>query len=142
MVATDPAYLAARDLDPSTIDCVIANDTEGYRLDDPATATREYVENAFGSDPAVLAQASPTVQVEVNGAPGARFLVITRGSDRRRAVAAEFADLVNSAGGAAQLLDAGDLSHAEVNRVLGSPADPVVTPAVTDFVTGCLGAVD
>jgi acetyl esterase/lipase len=138
IVASDPKFLAERGLPPDTIDCVISNDTEGYRLDDPVTATREYVSNAFGTDPVVLAEASPSVQVERTGAPSASFLVITRGSERRREVATEFATLVNTAGGDAVVLDAGDLTHAEVNRVLGSPGETVVTPVVTDFVTRCL----
>ena len=138
IVGVDPTFLADRSLPTNTIDCVIANDTEGYRLDDAATATREYIENAFGTDPEVLAAASPSVQVERRGAPSAAFLVITRGSARRREVAGEFARLVNDAGGSAQLLDAGDLSHADVNRVLGSTDDQVVTPIVTEFVRQCL----
>lgn len=138
IVSADRSYMESRGLDASTIDCVIANDTEGYRLDDRDTAYPEAIENAFGTDPAVLASASPSVRIERDGAPSTRYLIVSRGSARRQQVANEFVDLVVRAGGDARLLIAGDYSHDEVNRKLGEPGETIVTPTVSEFLLGCL----
>ena len=137
IVSADPMYLASRDLAPDTIDCVVANDTEGYRLDDRNTAYPEAIENAFGTDPSVLADASPSVGIERHGSPSTRYLVVTRGSARRQEVASEFVELIEAAGGDARLIIAGGYSHSEVNRVLGEPGETIVTPPVSDFLTEC-----
>jgi acetyl esterase/lipase len=137
IVSADPSYLASRDLAPDTIDCVVANDTEGYRLEDRDTAYPEAIENAFGTDPSVLADASPSVGIERHGAPSTRYLVVTRGSARRQEVASEFVELIKEAGGDARLLIAGDYSHSEVNLALGEPGETIVTPPVSEFLTDC-----
>ena len=137
IVSADPMYLASRDLAPDTIDCVVANDTEGYRLEDRDTAYPEAIENAFGTDPSVLADASPSVGIERHGAPSTRYLVVTRGSARRQEVASEFVELIKEAGGDARLFIAGDYSHSEVNLALGEPGETIVTPPVSEFLTDC-----
>ena len=138
IVSADRSYMTARGLDDSTLDCVIANDTEGYRLQDRATAYPLAIENAFGTDPVVLADASPSERIERDGAPSTRYLVITRGSARRQEVASEFAELVVAAGGDARVLVAGDYSHEDVNRVLGEASESIITPTVSDFLRECL----
>ena len=138
IVSADRSYMTARGLDDTTLDCVIANDTEGYRLQDRATAYPIAIENAFGTDPVVLADASPSERIEREGAPSTRYLVITRGSARRREVATEFAELVVAAGGDARVLEAGDYSHEDVNRVLGEATESIITPTVSGFLRECL----
>lgn len=138
IVSADRSYMTARGLDDSTLDCVIANDTEGYRLQDRATAYPLAIENAFGTDPVVLADASPSERIERDGAPSTRYLVITRGSARRQEVASEFAELVVAAGGDARVLVAGGYSHEDVNRVLGQATETIITPTVSDFLRECL----
>ena len=97
IVTADHSYMTNRGLDDDTVDCVIANDTEGYRLQDRETAYPLAIQNAFGTDPDVLADASPSTRIEREGAPSTRYLVITRGSARRQEVASEFVDLVVAA---------------------------------------------
>lgn len=138
IVTADPSYVASRGLDADTIDCVIANDTEGYRLEDRDTAYPLAIQNAFGTDPEVLADASPSTRIERHGSPSTRYLIVTRGSARRREVAAEFVELVEASGGDARLLVAGDYSHEDVNRVLGEPGESIVTPPVSEFLRECL----
>ena len=138
IVSADRSYMTARGLDDTTLDCVIANDTEGYRLEDRATAYPLAIENAFGADPDVLADASPSTRIEREGAPTTRYLIITRGSARRQEVASEFAELVVAAGGDARVLVAGDYSHEDVNRVLGQATERIITPTVSDFLRECL----
>ncbi|MTA29219.1 MAG: alpha/beta hydrolase fold domain-containing protein, partial [Actinobacteria bacterium] len=60
IVTADRSYMTDRALDDDIVDCVIANDTEGYRLEDRATAYPLAIQNAFGTDPDVLADASPS----------------------------------------------------------------------------------
>lgn len=87
----------------------------------------------------MLAAASPSVQVERNGPPHARFLVGTRGSVQRVAQAQAFVDLINDEGGSAELLNANPYSHNQISSRLGSEGDALVTPVVGDFVTSCAG---
>jgi acetyl esterase/lipase len=138
IVSADRSYMTNRGLNDDTIDCVIANDTEGYRLEDRETAYPLAIVNAFGTDPAVLADASPSTRIEREGAPSTRYLIVTRGSERRQAVASEFVDLVVAAGGDARLLVAGDYSHEDVNRVLGESGETILTPGVSEFLRECL----
>jgi acetyl esterase/lipase len=135
IVGTDPALATFAGADPLGIDCVVALDVD-YDLAD--AAGQALIANAFGTDPEVLAAASPPIQVERNGAPSAPFLVVTRGGPQRIAKAQGFVDVINDSGGAGQLLDATGYSHAEVSSQLGASADTLVTPPVTDFVRSCL----
>lgn len=138
IVTADRSYMTNRGLDDDTVDCVIANDTEGYRLQDRETAYPLAIQNAFGTDPDVLADASPSTRIEREGAPSTRYLVITRGLARRQEVASEFVDLVVAAGGDARLFVAGDYSHEDVNRVLGEADETILTPTVSEFLRECL----
>lgn len=137
IVGTDPTLLTATGADPLGIDCVVALDVD-YDLDDAAGQALIAIAIAFGTDPDVLADASPPDQVERNGAPSAPFFVVTRGGAQRIAKAQGFVDVINEAGGSAKLLDATAYSHEEVSSQLGAPADTLVTPPVTDFVRACL----
>ena len=138
IVTADRSYMTDRALDDDIVDCVIANDTEGYRLEDRATAYPLAIQNAFGTDPDVLADASPSTRIEREGAPTTRYLIVTRGSARRQEVASEFVDLVVAAGGDARLFVAGDYSHEDVNRVLGEADETILTPTVSEFLRECL----
>jgi hypothetical protein len=120
--------------DPDLVDCVVALD---FSFDLATAPARALIANAFGSDPAVLADASPTVQIERNVPPGAAFLVGTRGRANRVAEAQDFVDLVNDRGGTAQLVDADPYSHDQINAQLGAPGETIITPAVTAFVESC-----
>jgi acetyl esterase/lipase len=135
IVGTDPSLLTGAGADPVGVDCVVALDVD-YDLAD--AAGQALIANAFGTDPDVLAAASPPIQVGRNGAPSASFFVVTRGGPPRIAKAQGFRDVINDSGGTAQLLDATGYSHAEVSSQLGAPADTLVTPPVTDFVRSCL----
>jgi hypothetical protein len=127
VAGTDPALLAANGADPGAPRCVVVLDA-GDLLH---AAT-------FGTDPGVLAGASPLVLVERNGAPSAEFLVVGRGRPVRVAAQRNLAEAITAAGGTATFLDANPLDHAGVAAAVGRGDDPVVTPAVRDVLTGCL----
>ena len=63
MLAVDPELLAAVGHDRGDVDCLVSLDTEGYdlveRMGTGGDITDEMVANAFGTDPAALAAASP-----------------------------------------------------------------------------------
>jgi acetyl esterase/lipase len=142
LVAVDERYLAAAGAPPDLIECTVALDTEGYDLTakltggDPSAAMAR---NAFGDDPAVLREASPSFQIE-SGERLPDFLVVTRGTDARQAIARSFVSTVEAAGGSAGLLVAPGYSHADVNQRLGEGGESLVTPAADRFLTGCLTA--
>jgi len=139
IVVVDPALLEAAGSSADTIACVVALDSASYDLAGSPAEESGLVPNAFGTDPEVVADASPQIQVERNGAPSAEFLVVTRGSDGRVAGAQRFVDALNGGGGTATLALARPYSHEEVSSELGDPDDDIVTPAVRDFLLGCLG---
>jgi acetyl esterase/lipase len=93
------------------------------------------IEQAFGTDPATLQDGSPLRQVTAS-APPPPMLVITRGSEARMQRAHEFAALVNTVS-EADVVEAGAVSHEEVNNQLGTPADAIATPVVADFLRSC-----
>jgi len=141
LVSVDPTYLANAGAPADLVDCTVSLDTEGYDLVqkvEGGEASAAMVHNAFGDDPGVLRAASPLHQITA-GERLPRFLVVTRGSPARRAVAASFQQALVDAGARSDIVVADGYSHADVSRKLGDPADTLVTPAVTDLVTSCTG---
>ena len=140
IVTVDPDLLRAVGHDRDEIDCLVSLDTEGYDLTRGGRGPTALVEHAFGSDPSVLAQASPTTVLREEGGPVAAALLVTRGLPRRQQQARDFATAVEGAGSTAQVVTATGYSHAEVNRVVGDPTDAVVGAPVEAFLGDCLGA--
>ena len=142
MLAVDPDLLAAVGHDRSDVDCLASLDTEGYDLVERVGAggdiTDAMVANAFGTDPAAQAAASPRQTLEKVGGPVADALIVTRGLPRRKAQATNFADTLRTAGGAVTVVDAEGYSHGDVSLKLGTADDSVVTPPVTTFLESCL----
>jgi len=137
IVGTDPTLLTTAGGDPGRISCVIPLD---FSFDLETAPARALIANAFGDDPAVLEDASPNIQIERNGAPGAKFLVGTRGGRTRVAEAQQFVDLINVSGGEAVLLDANPYSHDQISSQLGAPGEEIMTPVVSAFVRSCFAA--
>lgn len=139
-VLADPTYLAAHDRQRTDLACLVTLDAAAYDLTDPDPAIARMVATTFGDDPATLAQASPTLRLQAIGGPVPATLVVTRGAAYRVAEATRYADAVTAAGPhTAQLVDAADASHQDLNELLGAPGDQVVTPTVDAFLAGCLG---
>lgn len=135
-VATDERPLRRAGADLSTIRCAIPVDS-AYDVVTEAGADRQIYLQAFGDDPAVWADASPLSHV----APGTGippFLLVTRGRDAWTAKAERLADALRGAGVPTTVVDAGAaVSHEDVNQMIGTPGDAVVTPAILDFVQRC-----
>jgi arylformamidase len=135
-VATNPRHLATVGRKRSGVSCVVALDTEGYDVEAAAGRGSQVYLEAFGGDPAVWADASPLRHLEADVGI-ADTLVVTRGTPARRATAQRFVDGLDAVGVPTRLVDAGGLDHAQVNRVVGTDGDEVVTPAIAEFLEGC-----
>jgi arylformamidase len=140
LAATDPNLLGAvRD----DVRCVVPLDIEALDIPTHMASTfgdarsREVYENAFGTDPAVWAAASPITWLTSERAVPAFFLVL-RGTPWRRALVQGFADRLTAVGGHATVVDAGQYDHEGVNRAIGRADDPAITPALAPFLDACL----
>jgi acetyl esterase/lipase len=138
-VATDPTYLDAHGLGLDALRCVGVLDTEGYDVAATARTGNAIYRAAFGDDPATWAAASPIEHV-IPGSGIPRFLVVERGTPRRRRAAEAFVTRLRDVGVPVTVVDAGSLTHAEVNSEVGRRGDAVVTPPVETFLAECLAA--
>lgn len=134
VAGTDPDLLTRNGADPAAVRCVVVLDSASYTLsaDNPLHA------NAFGTDPEVLAGASPLTLVERNGAPGAEFLVVAQGRALRLATQRTLADAITAGDGTANFVDANPYDHIGVSAAVGDPTDTIVTPAIRDLLVPCL----
>lgn len=138
-VAVDPTYLGAHDLDPSAIACSAPLDTEGFDvtsvIEGGGQAAQLY-QAVFGTDPARWTVLSPLSHV--GEAPVPDLFLVTRGSPDRRSQVDAFAAAADEAGGEVTVVDLSSYNHADVNRQIGDPDDDELTPALQEFLTGCL----
>jgi acetyl esterase/lipase len=141
LVGLDPRFVEDAGGEIDSIRCVVPNDSEGYdipaRLALGVPRLTALLENAFGADPDVLADASPINHVDDRKKPP-DFFIISRGGPRRVGVAQSFADTIEGADGKADVLDATPYTHMDVNVRLGEPEETVVTPPVVNFTKKCL----
>ena len=138
LVGTDDSFLAATGGGLDDLGCVVSLDTT-YSVTAQVAGggpAETMFRNAFGDDPDVWRAASPLVTAAEGGAPP--FLVVTQGNRARVAGSEAFARALRDAGGTAEVLDASPYDHAEVNRLIGTAGDDVVTPVLEPFVADCL----
>jgi acetyl esterase/lipase len=138
-VGTDPRLLGAHGLGLDTLRCAGALDTEGYDVAVQARAGNAIYREAFGDDPAVWADASPINHVTA-GAGIPRFLVVERGTPRRRQAAEEFGARLRGAGVPVTMVDGRSLSHADVNAAVGRAGDAIITPPLEAFLVECFAS--
>lgn len=141
-IGADVRHLRRAGASPRALRCVMVNDSEGFDLPRlfarrKSGFMRETYEGAFGSDEAVLRDASPIHHVgEHPDLP--HFLLITRGSEERKAQVTAFAREVRAAGGTAFIVDADPRDHLAIDRGLGAPGDDL-GPTTVRFYRRCLG---
>jgi len=133
-LTAEPSFLAGHDLDPAWLDCVVLLDSEGYEVSTMAAANELY-RNAFGDDPAVWVDASPSEHVGEGPLP-AEILIVTRGRAERVARAQSFADQLTAAGADARVVDVSPLSHADVNNFIGA-GDNVMSALMIEELATC-----
>jgi acetyl esterase/lipase len=135
-VATDSTFLGAHGLGLEVLRCAGALDTEGYDVAAIASTGNPIYGAAFGDDPATWTDASPIEHARAGtGIP--RFLLVERGTPRRRRAADAFAARLRDAGVPVTVVDAGSLSHAEVSSSIGVAGDAVVTAPLATFLAEC-----
>ena len=118
--------------------CVVSLDSAAYEVSEDDVRSKGLFESAFGTDPVVLADASPTVQAVEHAGDMPEFIIVTRGTETRTAEAEAFAEALEAAGSSAELIHAGGYSHEEVNTAVGDGGEDVVTPPVRRFLESCL----
>jgi len=138
IVSTSPTLLAGAGLSPIDIACTISADTAAYDLTAPQPLVQPLIKAAFGTDPAVLSDASPLHQVRSHPMSSTDTLVLTRGRRPRVGSAEQYAAAIRGAGGSAQVLDVSPYSHAQVNARFGAPGETVETPTIETFLRTCL----
>ncbi len=139
LVSTDTSFLQQAGVDPGVVRCTASLDTEYDVVDavDQGGSLERLYRNALGDDPATWQAGSP-IGHTAPGAPRPSFLVVTRGAARRVAGSQRFVDALRDGGTTADLLDAGPLTHEEVNAAVGRPGDAVVTPPLLAFFQRCV----
>jgi acetyl esterase/lipase len=141
LVATDGRHLEKAGKSLDLIKGVIALDTQAY--DVPSLVQRPsssalYV-NAFGKNVETQRDASPIHHVARDkGIPA--FLICyssgmtARVNPNRSAAAKAFAAVLKEAGVAAEVVDASDRNHGQINQRFGDPADEKVTGKAMAFI--------
>ena len=115
-------------------------DGEGYDVTAGATTSppewQPTYTTAFGTDPAVWADASPINHVAAGkGIPA--FFIAARGIDWRVEQHLAFIAALDQAGVPVTVLDSRELEHADLTTLVGAPEDTIVTPALMEFLDGC-----
>ena len=139
LVASNPRFLNEVKFPFSSLKGVIANDTGSYDLTTPQGGdNKALIENAFGTNPWILRDASPLLQVKSGqGAPA--FLVFVQGGQSRIDEARAFHD----ASRRADPLQPGDqfepvrlpgYDHNGMNAAVGRPGERVITPVIETFL--------
>jgi len=139
-ISTDEKYLGRHGLPLSTIRCAGSMDGEGYDVVAGASSTNAFAagtyQNAFGTDSALWAEASPIRHVAAGkGIP--KFFIAARGAEWRMEQHNAFIAALDAADVVTTVLDVTTLEHADLTTQIGRPDDTLVTPALMDFLGGC-----
>ena len=137
-LGTNPDLLDEFAMSRDDLRCVVSLDSAAYEVSEDDVRSKGLFESAFGTDPVVLADASPTVQAVEHAGDMPEFIIVTRGTETRTAEAEAFAEALEAAGSSAELIHAGGYSHEEVNTAVGDGGEDVVTPPVRRFLESCL----
>lgn len=141
LVATDERPLKAAGKDLSILRGVVPLDTKAYDLVE-LTKTRgpDFYQRVFGDDAEVLQDASPAHHVAAGKSIPPFLICYSRGmgalTDPQRAACAHaFARRLKDAGVKAEVVDASDRNHGEINAWFGRSDDRVTKRARAFFAT-------
>jgi acetyl esterase/lipase len=136
-VGVDPTHLEAHELGLDAIGCTAAVDTAAYDLTASGGDPAAMFAAVFGPDRSTWAERSVINRITPDAGTGA-VLIVERGTPARRDIAHRFASALRDAGVAVTQVDAGGLTHTQVNRQIGRADDVVVSPTLTTFFATCL----
>lgn len=135
LVGTNPKYLGAHNRSLRSLSWVGSFDTEGYDIPQRVVnmggiSKDDLIKEAFGSDPAVWAAASPINNV--NGSPlqPPPFLMAKRGDAGRQAIVDAFAAKLQGVDVEVTVIAAKNLDHQGVQAAIGQPGDKIMTPPI------------
>lgn len=140
LVATDGRQLKKAGLSLSDIKGVISLDTNAYDIPKlRATSSSPLYAVVFGEDLKIQQDASPQLHVEKGKGIPPFLICYSRGLGKRRnptrpAAAAAFQAVLNKNGIAAEVLDASDRNHGEINARFGAADDKKVTARAKVFL--------
>ena len=138
-VATDERFLENAGLGLDSLRCAFPDDTEGFdvaaRIANGGLPARLY-QFVFGTDPAAWNEASPINHV-ARGKDIPPMLLTQRGEPSRVVQLQAFAEALRGAEVDVQVIDATGYSHMDVNELIGSTTDTVMTKPVTAFFDRC-----
>jgi len=139
LVASNPRFLNELRFPFSSLKGVIANDTASYDLTTPQGGNNPaLITNAFGTNPWILRDASPLLQVKSGqGAPA--FLVFVQGGQSRIDEARAFHDASRRAdpqqpGDQFEVVREPGYDHNGMNAAVGRPGERVITPVIETFL--------
>ncbi len=136
LTGTSQEFLPNKGLPLNTIKGVASIDTEGYDVISQAEANEAIYLNAFGTDAAVWARASPTENVS-DDTSYPRFFIAKRGSTPRLAIADAFIDKLQAAGVAVSEVNGSQYDHQGINDAIGAPDETVITEPLKAFLAAC-----
>jgi hypothetical protein len=137
LVALDQTYIkdSNSSWNPQSLRCVGSYDTEAYdvtaAIQSASQQQQQLYINAFGILQVQWTKASPITHVKELALP---FQLALRGDIQRQEILQEFKAALERKNNKTEVINAQELTHEEVGRVIGSPADQVMTPAVTQFI--------
>jgi Esterase/lipase len=142
-VADNPEYLAQHGVGLDALVCAGPLDTEGFdkakaSAQDPGGEKAQW-RTALGTNPNYVTATSATRLIKPNiGIPPT--IGVVRGTAQRQAIETEYLATLQTAGVRTVSIDARTLTHAQVNREIGTPGDTVMTTPLTEFLTTCFAS--
>lgn len=140
LVATNPKPLESAGKPLSILKGVVSLDTNAYDLPTlVGTAMKPFYDSIFGTDPEALRDASPQLHVAAGRNIPPFLICYSRGMGERaepvRTAAAEaFRAALEKAGIPAEVVDASDRNHGEINQWFGREDDVKVTAKAWAFL--------
>jgi hypothetical protein len=130
---TSKQFLPQRDIPLDAIKGVASIDTEGYDISQRVEeAELDLYKNAFGTDPAVLFEASPINNL-FPGTSYPKFFIAKRGTTTKTANTLAFIDKLRSVNVDVSVVDGSKYNHSDINRAIGAPGETVITNPLKDF---------
>jgi acetyl esterase/lipase len=141
IVACDESLLAEHGMTTDQLAGVVLLDGAGYNLPVRMTNLPKFglltgrYRDAFGDDPDLWTQASPTLQAQPGDNLAPLFCVHAGDREESRVEGSGLVAAWSNAGATSELYHAPDKDHAGINRRLGQPRDPD-TRAIEMFLIG------
>jgi len=137
-LATQPTYLAKYRMSPKDLRCQGPLDTEGFDKGSSSDSDKPMWTNALGNAPDYQRTTSATL-IARRGVGTPKAVVALRGTKSRIAIGNAYVAKLAEIGVSGNVaINAGPLTHAEVNTRIGQQGDSVMTPPLISFLKTCL----